>query len=467
MEDFSDDFDKVTPMTQYYPSYELMGYEQLRTYFTWRTKVRSGNIERTSLSYAFLYIYELLNNIGVRDPADGLDSLMSFWQTFREYDDSIDKYVIRWLRDYHVYYELPQTFSAFVADNGLSVYFPDIADPDDIFALFAGMSKYNIMKSTFFTPEHEQMIRDCAAFTLTRIRSLFAENGMSFDDSVFQPMNKLSPWTPFADAVFHPWAAQTDRTVILSDREIYICRGGEWSFSHCMTADSGRTLVGYIIKQMEAELRRITKYKHKLSADISSVTHESAGILSGRGISLENEVNRAVSDYYREATKIVVKVDPDALSRIRCEALVTQEMLTVPEGNSMKPVIAPVEMSVTKGTATEADVPDKPADEVSAADVPDMSVTVGSPVDSSVSQDNVWDELRQSLTQTEMRALSAVLTGELTFADFADSCGIMPEVLADGINEKSADLIGDSLLDEEFALYSDYEQQIRETVGCI
>jgi len=46
---------------------------------------------------------------------------------------------------------------------------------------------------------------------------------------------------------------------------------------------------------------------------------------------------------------------------------------------------------------------------------------------------------------------------------FADENNIMLEVLADSINEKAADLIGDSILeiDEEIILYDEYRENIK------
>jgi hypothetical protein len=40
----------------------------------------------------------------------------------------------------------------------------------------------------------------------------------------------------------------------------------------------------------------------------------------------------------------------------------------------------------------------------------------------------------------------------------------MLEVLVDQINEKAMDMIGDNLLDEEFALYKDYREQVKELI---
>jgi hypothetical protein len=69
------------------------------------------------------------------------------------------------------------------------------------------------------------------------------------------------------------------------------------------------------------------------------------------------------------------------------------------------------------------------------------------------------------LSDVEIKALSVVLQGEMELKKYADECGIMLEVLVDGINEKAIDFIGDNLLDDDFALYDDYKEQVKELVG--
>ena len=91
MKDFEDTYENTAPFSSYFPDYQMMGYDQLRTYFTWRTKVRKGEITFISPSYLFLYLYELLNNIGVDNPEDGLHKIMSAWNDFRVYYESMDK----------------------------------------------------------------------------------------------------------------------------------------------------------------------------------------------------------------------------------------------------------------------------------------------------------------------------------------------------------------------------------------
>ncbi|HHU72432.1 MAG TPA: hypothetical protein GXZ21_10450, partial [Clostridiales bacterium] len=185
MKDFSDDYAESKAFSQYFPCYQMMGYEQLRTYFTWRTEVRKGNVTDISLSYAFIYIYELLGNIGVSDPQDGLNRLMSFWKAFSVNNKSIDKYVLRWLKDYHIYYELPHSFREFVDTNNLAEYYPKMVDTDDSFDLFCSISKYDIRKSTFYTDDYIELIKDCFNFVIEELKLTFADCGVDFDESIF------------------------------------------------------------------------------------------------------------------------------------------------------------------------------------------------------------------------------------------------------------------------------------------
>lgn len=486
MKDFSDNYMENASFNQYFPYYQMMGYEQLRTYFTWRTEVRKGNVTDISLSYAFLYIYELLDNIGVRDPEDGLNQLMSFWKNFREYNKSIDKYVLKWLKDYHIYYELPHTFKDFIDANNLTQHYPNMIDTDDSFDLFCSISKYDIRKSAFFSGDNEKLIRDCFDFVINRLRQTFTDCGFPFDKSVFQPTKKMSEWKPFKEALFYPWLKQKDRQLVLSNNEIYICRNNKWFFNTAITSESGRQLVGYIMKQMEVALRGVTKYKFKLSADLHKVNNEAIGILNQAGLALDMVINKAVVEFYKDATKTVVVVDQDALIRIRQEAMATTEKLIVPEqegpfvaGISVEkeaPTVAPIslELPLTPATPTQQDMPFRPLIPVAEAlnesktalwDIP-LSMPpdpLSSPVGPSTMSD-AWDGLKCSLTPIEIEALSMVFHRDNNLKKYADACGIMLEVLVDGINEKAMDFIGDNLLDEEFVLYDDYKEQIKEMI---
>lgn len=448
MKDFTDDYSGNVQFSQYFPYYQLMGYEQLRTYFTWRTEVRKGKVADISLSYVFLYIYELLDNIGVSDPQDGLNQLMSFWKAFSVYNKSIDKYVLRWLKDYHIYYDLAHSFKEFIQTNNLTRYYPKMDGIDDSFSLFCAVSKYDIRKSSFFAGDNVNLVTDCFNFVLNKLRQVFEDNGIHFEEVIFQPAKKMTEWKPFKDALFYPWRKQPDRRIVLSESEIYICSNNKWVFSTVITSENGRQLIGYLMKQMEAALRRVTNYKYKLTANIDTVTHEAVTKLKKAGLSLESIINNAVAEFYKEITKTVVIVNQTALSRIRQEALFTQEKLIVPEAEAQLVSAVPVQNPQALTFTAKEDMLTAPLTETTQAFLLDP-----------------WESLKNELTEIEANALSVVLHSDTELKKYADECGIMLEVLVDGINEKAMDCMGDNLLDEEFAIYDDYKEQVKELIG--
>lgn len=438
MKDFEDDYTKVVSYKQYFPYYQMMGYQQLRTYFTWRTQLRRGKVERTSLSYAYLYFYELLNNIGVVNSQDGLDKLLFFWKEFRKFEPSIDKYVFRWLKDYHIYYDLPQSFPEFIRENELTEHYPDLAGSENRFDLFCTLSKYDIRNSRFMTGDRETLIRECFNFTIDKVSTVFSEHGIDLENEIFFPTKSRAIWRPFQDALFFPWLKQRDRSVALSSKEIYICSRNQWSYQTALTAESGRRLVGYILKQMESVLREAVNYKYKITAGIAMLHPATVQKLTDGGIGLEQVVADAVKEFYREATKTVVTVDRENLARIRREALETQEKLLVPEEDSQPKMTQSSEAGMRNPHGRQE------------------------AIDMESRAENPWKDLSLTLTQTERQALLIILHGDTDIRQFADAHGIMPEVLADGINEKAVDTVGDSLLDDEFMIYGDYLDLVKE-----
>ena len=415
MKDFEDDYPKQAPFTMYYPYYQMLGYDQLRTYFTWRTQVRKGFVKSTSLSYFFLYVYELLNNAGVDSPQDGLDKLTFLRDKYIEYDASIDKYIARWIRDYRIYYDLPDPAGAACS-----------------FELYCAISAgYDIRKSAFFTEGTKSQIEDCFCFVMGKIKQGFSNAGIRFDNVFFRPGGKMTIWKPFRDALFFDRIEQRDRRVVLSEKEIYLCKGGKWIFSAHITTEKGRRFIGYVMKKMESILREIAKYKYKITAGIDMVNPETFRKLTKSGIDIEKIVQSATLEFYRESTKTVVTVDQASLARIRMEALATQEALTVPEQ----------------------------ADQNIFEDFADGNACAGRPPEPEPAPDG-WGSLKEVLSESELQALAVILQGG-DIKQFAYDNNVMLEVLADGINEKSADFIGDNLLDDDFAIYDDYEEQTR------
>ncbi|MCL2402503.1 MAG: TerB N-terminal domain-containing protein [Oscillospiraceae bacterium] len=439
MEDFTDDFEGHAPFSMYFPYYQHMGYDQLRTYFTWRTKIRSGEMLPATLSYVFLYIYELLSGIGIDNPEDGLDQLMAIWNTCRESEPTLDDYIPRWLKDYHIYYNLPHSFADFISEHHLQSHYADLFlfdfDTENCLENFNGISGYDITKSKFYNDGNETLIRDCFYSVLLSIREFATAHDFRFEDLFIFKVWSGVHWHPFRRALFYPWLQQADRRVAISAAEVYRCKDNSWTADIPIHHSGRREFVGYLIKKTEACLRQTVKYKFNITASLSNA-NQSAQKLKALGISLTDFallIEQSVAQFHAELTRTVVTVDHGNLARIREEALDTQDKLIVPEDDSL--VVAPPQM---------------------ATPLPSLPIAADSHTDG-------WAALKDALSAMELNALAIILQGA-DIKVFADENGVMLEVLADGINEKAADCVGDNILDDEMIIYDEYLDKVTEMV---
>jgi protein-tyrosine-phosphatase len=285
------------------------------------------------------------------------------------------------------------------------------------------------------------MIIDCFNFTLDKIKREFSAAGIHFDDALFRLTKKTTMWTPFKDAPFFHWQKQPDKRIILSENEIYVCKNNEWVFSTVVTSEKGKQFMGYVMKKIESVLRQATQYKHKLTANITMVNGDTLRVLAKSGLSIERIIPAAVYEFYREASKTIVTVDQASLARIRQETLITQEALIVDDAIESRVTVPEQQPPMVKEQNIFADPPEWETHAI----------------------ENTWDDLKSALYEYEIKALAVIRRGD-DVKSFADECGIMIEVLIDGINEKAMDLMGDNLIDESFAIYGDYNDMVGELI---
>ncbi len=114
MASYEDDYEGRQSFLRYYPTYHDLTVGQARTYFTWRTKIRQNIYEKISDSYAYIYLYELLNGIGIKDSEEGLDKLINFNKNYAQrFSPEIGAYLERWIRDYIVFYNINKANNTF------------------------------------------------------------------------------------------------------------------------------------------------------------------------------------------------------------------------------------------------------------------------------------------------------------------------------------------------------------------
>ena len=162
MADFEDDFQQVMPFEAAdVITYADLSQKQLRTYFTWRTQCRRGVWQTTSLAYAFLYVFELLNNICELEPAPPSEvarRLAELWLQLRGSHSKLDARMTVWFKDYYLCNEFGCSFGELLRRHGLERFYPALA-PE---AQFRGypmdllpISGYDYKRSRFFAEEPE------------------------------------------------------------------------------------------------------------------------------------------------------------------------------------------------------------------------------------------------------------------------------------------------------------------------
>lgn len=433
MADVTDDYAHRTAFSAFYPFYQRMGYEQLRTYFTWRTRVRGGEFPFVGASYLFLYLYELLSCIGVAGPRDALEKLEALYPHYREEVPALNQYFTLWVKDFQVYYGL-----AAAAAPGDA--------PSETAQTWMARSGYDISKSKFFLAENQGLVTDCVSAVFDALYTWCAAHDTTLDAVlVYDTRPRVDYWRPFSQALFYPWLAQADRCVPMPGGETYVCHNNRWTVERAAPFKGMRELAGFILRKMEAQLRGLYKFKTKLTADAATLKY-AAKKLNEAGLTLtelERVIDAAVQEFYRAQHQVKVEVSTTRLVQIRTEAQDTQEKLTVEEDGG-----------VALGGASP------PEASVVIAPVVAAPVVVASPP-----PDSGWGAFFAALSALEKEALALLCRGE-DLAAFSAAQGIMPEVLAESINEKALDMMGDNLLETDagITLYADYFDDI---IACL
>ena len=158
MEKYEDDCPYYEDFTKYYPCYRDMTTEQLRGYFTWRTKIRRGILRKAPLPYVFVYIYELLNCIGAETPAECFDMLRNFCKEYVEIDNTITKYTDTWLTDFIVYYDLDVSLTDDMDDIKhdqaiITLIHWEESSENEILDAIDLLSAYKLQKSLYYIAE--------------------------------------------------------------------------------------------------------------------------------------------------------------------------------------------------------------------------------------------------------------------------------------------------------------------------
>lgn len=497
MADFEDDCPYNGTFKSYFPTYNAMSDRQLRGYFTWRAQVRRGNIEETSTSFAFLYLYELICGIGVDDPLDGFDKIKAFWGAYRAFEPGIDRFARVWLQDYAVFHGLDPRLlrdsKTVMFDNALIELRraardlapaqapsgqtakrrktseptlplpPDEAREERLMAAINALSTYNLNNSRLDRGHHLDLRHVACAVYVRMARYYDTHRKTGIVASLFGEETAM-PYTMFASAVFFAPERHEDCEYRLDPIHIYRCQNGFWE---CMRIHGSRqksSKLGEIMRACDQRLRLALDPSHPLKEE--KVPKYLAKII-------DDEIVAWLS---WNATHQPVKIDIDLsqLGHIRSAAAQTREALLideereddttadVEEADSGQPEAEPVANMIVEPVA--APMEQDEADELTISTeqfgvVAPLLAPAPAPA-TAMSADTASalvpaaeGYLRALLEQNAAQAASAVARSDQS-----------EDMLVDSINEALFDLVGDTVI--EFGatgpqIIEDYEADVR------
>ena len=477
MADYEDDFTYSGTFFRYYPTYQLMSDVQLRGYFSWRTKVRRGQIEYIPLSFVFVYLYELLNQIGAASPEEGFEKLTAFGAAYAPIDGSAEHYLRDWLVDYAAYYGLDP---ALIRDaESLAPYRQYTVlsqwrqhSPEEIFEAICGLSSYNIEKSKFYKacPEDTRAVL-CRTFTaFSEHHAARCKNSLC--ERLFGKVHTL-PYTMFSSAV-----VALDRSHPDADYEIfpwygYACRGGTWYRTRRDRSPAKNRKLGELVRDVDAILRERYGFDAPLKATDKTKV-------------FTNLVNAAIDEWQeekRQKAAAVIRIDIGKLDAIRSDAAETGEKLMTAEergdesgvrsaesGENAECGMRNAELNAARSLSSVVDA-NPVARSLSSVSVGSGKSEVGSQTAlplGSVSTDNGKPDAAPAadglpLDTTEAAVLRAILNGG-DCAGEARAGGRLLSVVIDAINDRLFDRFGDTVIYYEGdtpAVYEDYLDELK------
>ena len=467
MEGYEDDCPYGGTFQSYFPTYDAMDNHQLRGYFTWRTNVRRGSVERTSTSFAYVYLYELLNGIGTEPGVPAFRAIESFWQSYREFGPAMDRYARTWLVDYAVYHGLDPALAqpyasthhnravarleraeslalSRPAQRGLrrepSAFGANPAAEEELLAALDALSTYRPLESRLYR-DNPDALRSVTCAVFSRLAHYYqGSRRQGLVEGLFGRASSL-PYLMFASAVFYPGARHPDCTYELDETCRFVCQSGIWTCTSLHHGGGRSSKLGQILRAVDRQLRAALDYPHPLK-DRADPKY------------LVQLIDREVKDYlaWQEAhAPVRVEIDLSKLADIRSAAATTREALLVDEEREDAPVPAP---EPTPAPAIE------PAAPVAASATP-----VGPPAQAAEEKTPAPKEAEKNaplgLAPDELALLEDLLSGRAPKA-------ASPDLLVDSINEKLFDLVGDTVLEFSDAgapqLIEDYVEDVRSAL---
>ena len=419
------------PFFAYIPQYSQLKYAQLKWYLWWRENVRRGVYLRADFCYILLYIYEIINCPDLISADEGVKLLCDVWLAYRGEHRRIDSYMCEWLCDYCLINKLPCPTSRLETILGeiavlatLKEFYMETASKNAASGVLMHMSTYDFRKSRYVTSDNVSVFTAHIVGAFDRVRSEILSKSDANDGAKEYRIER----TAYEGAL-----CVYDMKRSLAIEYVSFSRSPKFRFT-----------VTDIIKYSENKVRIALGIKSRLK--VENLTDEMRECIDRYfeenlpAPKKSRPAKTSVSDYReREYDKLYEPVKSDFsienAIKIEKDSWTTTEILTSAFEEIPEPVPEIIVPHVPEPVPTNAD-------------------------------GNEFAELVAALDEVSVTALTRLAHGNSTaFASAAKSVGILTDALADRINERAFDIIGDSIIEpsgDGYRIIADYEGDIKK-----
>ena len=486
MADFEDDCPYPGTFNSYFPTYNAMSDRQLRGYFTWRAAVRQGDVQESCLSFAYVYLYELICGIGVTDPMDGFQKLESFWQAYRTFSPEIDRYARTWLQDYVVYHglspQLLEPYKTLSFDRALVALtraeelacarlsnpqrgrrkkgFSALPLPGDpvaeqrLFDALDALSTYHLAGSRLYKSTPEALRHVCCAVFVRMSEYYHKQRKYSLTESLFGGQFELA-YTMFGSAVFFEPERHPDANYELDEIHRYRCRNGAWSCERYQGNRSRNAKLGQAMRAADRILREGLGFDRPLKEQ-GKLPKYLQGLI-------EEEVAAWLA-WSAAHAPVRVEIDLSQLANIRRAAASTRESLLIDEEREGTGALLDAADGDTRdGESDDVTHVDRTAPEplpMAAAAAPPVA-PISPPAATAAAG---YTHQTAGLDPSEVGYLRALLEKDQAgAAKIAKETHGSEDMLVDAINEALFDLVGDTVIEygpNGLELIEDYREDV-------
>lgn len=430
--DYEDDYDDFTEFYRAQPDYHGLTNNQLRTYFSLRTKWRKKEFptyRKGMGGYLILYASELVNCIGCGSPAEAFDQLR---RVLKHYQTHLGPGVkVEWLsQEMVLYYGLDHKRAARVFQEELAddfrmhtFLYPDKHSAEEILQAFGDITP-DYQKARLYKEKPAEYTQLFALIW----RQLLAEkerNGYDFVGLNLALSTKMTGGDCFEGLIFDD-RLHSDRVYQLDSLRSYRIINRQYNSNELRHFSPFKAE----IKKLFREVDRATRIAFQLGRPLKERPVDPQ---------IKEAIQRGLADFQQQQEAAKVKKVPlhlDNLAQIRDDAAVTQEqLLTDEEVDDDQPILVePTNVSrETFSLDQPADNDRQPNDEHQEADQVE-SEAVDEPAD------------LPDLTADEWFFLSALVNHQPYEVQLKKHF-LMASLVADSINDKLMDEIGDTVIE--------------------